>query len=208
VLTSCADLVGTGATDGVYTLDPDGVGSGQPEFDGWCDADGGWTLIESFSYGNNANTQAYGFSRNRPLNEASPSNHALHRLSLTKIQALEAVSSESMATGNMDTSETLDFIRTPLANMKLTTASGTPFCATSTAGNIRGHGCVGCSVPWWQNATQYHLVTDSMVSSCGGARPWNTGASTSEDNFGYYGNVGPTFSCVSTVSSTTSWWLR
>jgi|GEM_PF-1153718 len=209
---SCGELVGQGLPDGVYTIDPDGGGVGVDPFEVWCDLTRGWTLIESVSrdnyiVANPSDIRRATFAVDLPLNAADPTNHALHRLSKAQIQALEGASSEWMATCNMDTAEQLDFMRFEHADVRLTTFSGTGVCFPSVAANIRGHGCTGCTVPLWQAAGTYHLVTDSYLSTCG-ARPWNTGAVYSEDNFGYYGVHSTAFSCVATGNSTTNYWVR
>jgi len=202
---TCSDLVGSGLPDGVYTIDPDGAG-GAAAFDVYCDADRGWTLIESFAYGNRAAMIAADFAQDLPLDEGSPTNTALHRLSLAHIQAIEARSTEWMATCNLDTAERRDFVRVALDELNLTTFSGTPGCPTAEVADIRGASCVACLVPWWQNGST-HLHLDSSAQHCGG-EPWTAGAVGSEDNFGYYNSPNTGFSCSASDASTTNFWLR
>ncbi|TNF36352.1 MAG: hypothetical protein EP329_05305 [Deltaproteobacteria bacterium] len=205
---TCGELVGQGLSDGVYKVDPDGAGVGLAAFDAYCDLTRGWTLYESFSYANKAQVAAKSLTQNVPLNETSPSNLALHRLSLAKIQALEAASTEWMATCNLDTSEASDFIRASLASLSPSTYLGANICKTVTAANIRGTGgCSGCTVPFWQTVDVYHLHTDSSFTTCG-SRTWNTGAVASEDDFGFYSTVNSAFPCTASAASTTQWWVR
>ena len=59
---SCKELSDGGATeDGIYWLDPDGVGTGQPAFQGWCEMTfkgGGWLAVYNMEARPNADTSA------------------------------------------------------------------------------------------------------------------------------------------------------
>ena len=99
-----------------------------------------------------------------------------------------------------------DYMRTSLADcniLTLPTHHGT--CFNFELINIRGHECVNCTAPLWNEKGTYPLHTDSDFKVC--EFDGKIGAFPIEDNFGFYVAVNPSHRCSSSEESTTQFWL-
>ena len=80
-------------------------------------------------------------------------------------------------------------------------------CMSAISANIRGHSCYDGTVAVFQesNVSAFHI--DASSSACGCSQ-WSEDATQGENCFGYSeGKINSKFSCTSTNSSTTQYWL-
>ena len=116
------------------------------------------------------------------------------------------------STCNFDTTFTKDWL---LLNMSVTDNEYNIFyntyfegkCLSAISANIRGYSCNDNTVKMWQSSNGWALHIDSSSGTCG-CNSWTSGATGSEDNFGYHdGVINTAFSCTASDSSTTQWWI-
>jgi len=210
---SCADILArkTDAPDGNYWIDPTG-GSISDEFEVYCDMTtngGGWTMIESFSRDNKSSHVTYQSSL--PFNEDIPDQLDHYRLSKTRMDNLNTVSTKWRATCNMNEDTSRDYAISYTADTDIMTFNIQGSCRDMIDINVRGYGCQDCQAKWWgYNVGSVHTHLDSSLNnqSCGaGSLDSDIGSVNSEDNFAYYGNYNTEFQCSATGDSTTNWWF-
>ena len=173
-----------------------------------------WTLIESFSFSNEATFKQKGFLVDWTVNEAS-FNWASFRLSLNRMHDISNHSTHVRATCNFSHSAGVnyrDYLRLKLSEINPLTFKGEK-CVTFEFVSITGSNCSNCSLRIYQRSgsvSQHHLHMDChySVARCPGSTPPVPGCTqTGEDLFGYYGFVLPTHGCSSSPSATTQWWF-
>ena len=100
-----------------------------------------------------------------------------------------------------------DYLRGKFSDFDIMAYNGHGQCFSVDYVNIRGYlSGSGTTVRFWQVFDTYTLHTDSYHSGDCAFKP-NTGAVTSEDNFGYYGTINKNFRCTMADDSTTQWWF-
>ncbi|XP_028413736.1 uncharacterized protein LOC114536587 [Dendronephthya gigantea] len=164
-----------------------------------------WTMVTSFAFSNNQHLSSSPFWVDKPYNEEAP-NFKLYRMSLKRMMKVRKLATEwrSICAYNGKMSDRLDSVRgefkdlDPLKNVRIGSCKRVKYV------NIRGTTCIDCTAKVFQTETQFfHIDSDKTCTL-----PFPPDASTiSEDNFGYYRNVNPNFTCTSDGESTTSWWF-
>eukprot|EP01083_Nonionella_stella_P130890 397379_1 len=111
-------------------------------------------------------------------------------------------------TCNMDLTVTRDYMLMPF-NEDFVTKSFAEGCYQIKQANIRGYECENNVGNFWNrdDLNKYHFHLDSGLCKCGGCCSWQTGSVNFEDNFGYYINTNPSFSCTASSTSTTEYWI-
>ena len=116
------------------------------------------------------------------------------------------------STCNFDTTFSQDWL---LLNMTVTDTEYSIFyntnitnkCLTAISANIRGYSCNDSTVTMFQSSGGSALHIDSSINNCE-CNDWQSGATSSEDNFGYAdGVINTAFTCTQNDSSTTQWWI-
>jgi len=191
-VTSCKALLESNAStpSGVYTVDPDGDGPGAP-FSVFCDmttAGGGWTVVEKSPYGDPIGTALF---KNAPANESSPG-LTRHRLSLTRMGALQAISTSM----RIDCRGS-DYLLTAATNL-FSGEGGPNSCANAQAilytdASLKGRRLLNTRMCTWFIGTSegctgaWHVDESAQSSYCGLPNyPWAGTAITthSADTFG------------------------
>ena len=170
---------------------------------------GGWTLIESFSLENKDIYKSKPFYEDLPRNENTPKNFEDFRLSLNKMEYLIDISTEVRAGCNMEINPSKDYVFFDLSELNILTFQGDGKIIKTGKLNIRGNVYENENIKWWQESlssygTTIHLHIDSSSNNL-------PNSIYSEDNFGFYkdsSTINPEFSCTSSQSSTTNWYLR
>ena len=190
---------------GIYKINPDG----NNEFEVYCDMitdGGGWTLIESFSLENKDIYRDGAFYEDLPRNENIPKNFEDFRLSLSKIEDLVYISTEVRAGCNMEINPSKDYVFFDLSELNILTYQEEGEYKKTKRLNVRGNNYKNEDIRWWQksNSNSRHLHIDGTLNQI-------PNSVSSEDNFGFYKDssaINPEFSCTSSQSSTTNWYLR
>lgn len=167
-----------------------------------------WTLIQSFSYGNNDQFKVKRFGLDFPVNEeASTINWSAYRLSLSRMRSLAVSSTHFRATCNFpDGLVYTDYARANLEGHDLFGQWYTQ-CRTYEYLNIRDIECNECTAGTWQNNEMWHLNSERSVSTAGCEFNGEVGAVPHEQNFGYYVYFNVNFRCTSRQNSTTQHWI-
>ena len=210
--TSCKDILDNSyqftnfqLNSGIYKINPDG----NNEFEVYCDMitdGGGWTLIESFSLENKDIYKSKPFYEDLPRNENTPKNFEDFRLSLNKMEYLVDISTEVRAGCNMEINPSKDYVFFDLSELNILTYNAYGDFIKTRKLNIRGNIYENEDIKWWQgyNDANDHLHIDSHLNNI-------PNSMYSEDNFGFYkdsSTINSEFSCTSSQSSTTNWYLR
>eukprot|EP01083_Nonionella_stella_P187772 690753_1 len=111
-----------------------------------------------------------------------------------------------LLTCNMDLTVTRDYMLMQF-NEDFVTKAFSAACYQIKQANIRGYECENNVANFWNRDSQYHFHIDSSHCLCGGCCSWQTGSVSSEDNFGYYRTINPSFSCTTSSTSTTEYWI-
>ena len=146
------------------------------------------------------------FNENAPVNE-NAQNWNLYRLSLTRMQSLQAHSTNWRATCSYPTHgvDFRDYVRGNFKDFNIVDFLGIRQCKKVEYINIRGHKGTSLTAKFWQIANSSMLHIDSSQSGC----QFNptSGSMSNEDNFGYYGSINSKFRCTEGNHSTTQWWF-
>lgn len=167
-----------------------------------------WTLVMSWSNSRRilSHFRSAVFKTDAPVNENSQ-NWSLYRLSLTRMTSLQSHSTHWRATCSYPIYgvDFRDYVRGTFKDFDIVNFLGTGVCKKVEYINIRGHIGIHVTVPFWASANSYFLHTDSTVTKC--QLNASSGAVSSEDNFGFYGNFNTKFRCTEGSRSTTQWWF-
>lgn len=171
-----------------------------------------WTLIQSFSLGNNGMFKRKRFGVDFSVNEeAATTTWSAYRLSLPHMQSLASASTHLRATCNFPRDGLLytDYARAKLAGHDLFGA-WKERCRTYEVINIRDIECRKCTAGTWQAETEMWHINSQASSSIGCQFNGTAGAVHLEQNFGVYKNfhhVNVNFRCTSSQDSTTQHWI-
>ncbi|XP_073249322.1 uncharacterized protein [Porites lutea] len=207
---SCVDHLKNGADKCGYYKIYDAAGNG---FTVFCDMEtepgAAWTLVTSWNFKNKLfrNFRITPLSINDPVNENSP-NWFLYRLTVDRMKSLRHVSTHWRATCSYDKygiNNYKDYVRGKFAEADIFAFLGAGVCLKTELVNIRGHIGIHKTAKFWQVAATYTPHIDSSTKGC--QFDPTVGAVSSEDNFGFYHNTNPKFTCTMNGDSTTQWWF-
>ena len=177
----------------------------------YCDfdseADYVWTLIQSHSLANNDQFKFKRFGVDFAVNEEDELvNWNAYRLSLSRMQSIVDVSTHLRATCNFPNDGLVytDYARAKLEGHDLF-GDWVAQCRTYEVVNIRGIECQECTAGTWQRNAWHISSRDSSGKGC--QFDGRSGSVDSEDNFGLYGDINPTFRCSSNQNSNTQHWI-
>ncbi|PFX33985.1 hypothetical protein AWC38_SpisGene1206 [Stylophora pistillata] len=170
-----------------------------------------WTLIQSFSLGNNNQFKSNGFSVDHPVNEEGNTiNWNAYRLSLAHMKSVADASTHLRVTCNFPADGLVytDYARAKLKEHDLFGVWRAK-CRTYELINIRNIVCQECTAGTWQVQNEMWHINSALSAQLAGCQ-FNgvAGASPHEQNFGLYNYVNPNFRCTSSQSSTTQHWIR
>ena len=145
-----------------------------------------------------------------PINHNTP-NWYIYRQTLARMQSIRGRSTYWRATCSFDqlqhNVDYRDYLRGKFSDFDLMTYRGYGQCFPVDYVNIRGHAAgSGTTARFWQVVDTFSLHIDSYHTGNCAFKP-NTGAVSSEDNFGYYGCINKNFRCTMSDDSTTQWWF-
>ena len=168
-----------------------------------------WTLIQSFSYGNNDQFNFKRFGLDFPVNEEeSTINWSAYRLSLSRMQSVAASSTHLRATCNLpdDGLVYTDYARAKLEGHDLFGQWYTQ-CRKYEYLNIRDIDCHECTAGTWQLNEMWHVNSERNVIEAGCEYNGEAGAVPEEQNFGLYVYVNVNFRCTWGQNSSTQHWI-
>ena len=159
-----------------------------------------WTLVVSWDLPvkNLPHFRSKTFLQNAPVNHNSP-NWKSYRQTLAPMKSLRSHSTHWRATCSFKlySVDYKDYLRGKFIDFDIMTYQGGK-CMPVEYMNIRGHAAVGgTTASFWQQQNTWFLHIDSGSTSCG-FKP-NSGAVSSEDNFGHYAHINTrygTFHCT------------
>ena len=167
-----------------------------------------WTLIQSFSYGNNDQFKVNRFGLDFPVNEEeSTINWSAYRLSLSHMQSLAVTSTHFRATCNFPDDGVVytDYARAKLEGHDLF-GQWYAQCRTYEYLNIRDIECHECTAGTWQG-NMWHINSERSVITAGCEYNGEAGAVSEEQNFGFYVYFNVNFRCTSGQNSSTQHWI-
>ncbi|KAL9951374.1 hypothetical protein ACROYT_G044027 [Oculina patagonica] len=208
---SCTDLVTNGVKiSGMYNV----YDSQNNPFQVFCDFDSEvdfvWTLVQSFSLGNNNQFTEKRFGVDFPVNEDDGAiNWEIYRLSLSRMQSIAGVSTHLRATCNFpeDGLVYTDYARAQLEGHDLFGVWTTAECRMYELVNIRGIECRNCTAGTHQKTDRMWHISSYRSASVGCEFDGTIGCVTGEQNFGRYMATNPAFRCTSNPDSTTQHWI-
>ena len=168
-----------------------------------------WTLIQSFSYGNNDQFKFKRFGLDFPVNEEeSTINWSAYRLSLSRMQSVAATSTHLRATCNFrdDGLVYTDYARAKLEGHDLF-GQWHSQCRMYEYLNIRDTECHECTAGTWQLNEMWHINSERSVIEAGCEYNGVVGAVPQEQNFGVYVHFNTNFRCTSGQNSSTQHWI-
>ena len=146
------------------------------------------------------------FKYNSPQNEDAL-NWDLYRLSLERMRFLQTHSTHWRATCSYPT-HGIDFrdqLRGNFKDFNIFDFVGERQCKKVEYVNIREHVGTDLTAPFWQKLNTWTLHTDSTHTHCQ-FKTAKSGAASSEDNFGWYGDgISNKFRCTQGYQSTTQY---
>ena len=145
------------------------------------------------------------FRADSPVDADLP-NWNKYRMSLSMMNDLRNQSTHWRATCSFPTHgvDYVDYVRGNFEDFDAVNFEGHDVCKEVEYVNIRGHKCIDCELPWWQQ--NFALHTDSSYTTCKGFDA-RIGSVYKEDNFGYYRTVNRAFRCTASDNDTTNWWF-
>ena len=208
---SCKGLATNGAkiSSGMYKV----YDSQNKSFQVYCDFDSEvgnvWTLMQSFSFGNNSKFRKKTFDVDYPVNQDDGAIHwSAYRLSLSRMLSIADVSTHLRATCNFPDEGLVytDYARANLQGHNLF-RTWTGKCKTYELVNIRGIECRDCTVCTRQKQDRMWHICSYGIASKPCEFDGKIGAVTNEQNFGRYNFANPAFRCTSNSDSTTQHWI-
>ena len=167
--------------------------------------------FESFSLANSASFSEFQFKTfydhfEVPQNEIIDTAH--YRWSKDRLIDYMGLNEESrlLATCNMDIHLNEDYLLMPFSPEFVWDNVIANECYMVDSANIRGYHCTGDTIGIISVAENAHFHIDSSRCACG-CCDWFNGSIVAEDNFGFYLNVNPMFSCTANSQSTTNYWI-
>ena len=197
-------------TNGIYNItDQQNI-----SFAIYCDFDSepgvAWTLIQSHSFRNNDAFKSKAFFHyDMAINQDAPEWNS-YGLSMSRMKPIRNVSTHWRATCNFltDGVDYRDYIRTSFDKNDLFDVPGPDRCAWYELVDIGGNRWVDCT-SYSPYSDQYGYHIDSWHSTDLGCdfdgKP--NGGVESEDNFGEYGTINPSFRCSALMASTIQDWI-
>ncbi|XP_078349865.1 uncharacterized protein LOC144634705 [Oculina patagonica] len=153
--------------------------------------------------------QTKAFIQDAPINHNTP-NWYIYRQTLAQMKSLRSRSTYLRATCSFNIMKQKidyrDYLRGKFSDFDIMSFLGRGHCKPVDYVNIRGHAAgSGTTAQFWQrpNAWIFHSSTESTGCTF---KP-DAGSVTSEDNFGFYGNVNRNFRCTMGDDQTTNWWF-
>ena len=146
------------------------------------------------------------FLQDAPINDKTP-NWNSYRQTLARMKTLRRQSKYWRATCNFSQMQQKidyrDYLRGNFSDFDIMTDNGHGQCFPMDYVNIRGHAAgSGTTARFWQVLDTFTLHANSYNPGDCAFKP-NTGAATSEDNFGFYGVTNKNFRCTMADDSTT-----
>ena len=169
-----------------------------------------WTMVMSWCT-TNRNLPAFvkiPFKYNSPQNEDAL-NWDLYRLSLARMRFLQGQSTHWRATCSYPIKgiDFRDYLRGNFKDFNIFDFTGEGKCKKVEYVNIRGHVGTDLTAPFWQSLNKWTLHINSPSTHCQ-FKAARSGAVSSEDNFGWYGDgLSTKFRCTETAESTTQYWF-
>lgn len=205
---TCFDHLQAGRRDSGFYEIFDNDGSLFPVYcDLTSESRAAWTLFMSDkTSGPTSHFKSVPLFKDEPVNENNPNWNA-YRLSLFKIKQLRSRSTHWRATCSfqLDGLVYRDYVHAKISDFDPIDFKLNGNCERVEYINVRGHSCSDCYTSWWQKDTEM-LHYDSSRGRCG-FDPSN-GSVVSEDNFGFYSKINPSFRCSdSKRESTTNHWF-
>ncbi|KAJ7330586.1 hypothetical protein OS493_022200 [Desmophyllum pertusum] len=209
IVRSCKGLATNGAKlSGMYRV----YDSQNKSFQVYCDFDSEvghvWTLMQSYSFGNNSHFDTKNFGVDFPVNQdAGAIKWVAYRLSLSRMLSIANVSTHLRATCNFQDDGLVytDYARAKLEGHNLFgTFKGT--CRMYELVNIRGIECRDCTALTRQTQDKMWYI-NSYSTSKGCTFNGSEGSVQQEQNFGRYAYSNPEFRCTSNLNSTTQHWI-
>ena len=206
---TCLDYLKAGAkANGYYSV----AGQNGETITVYCDftsePGSAWTMVISWSFANKHVPvfRSKSLTENSPVNEKSP-NWVAYRLPKQQMVFIKSHSTHWRATCSFDkfNVDYRDYVRGNFKDFDITTFLGYKQCKKVEYINIRGYVGYHQKVAFWQVVNTYLFVTDSHYRGCDFDA--TSGATPSEDNFGYYGVTNTKFRCTSGPSATTQYWF-
>ena len=215
---TCLDYLQHGVTsNGYYWL----FDNKDNRFMTYCDLssepNAAWTLIMSWNLGskNLPSFQTKSLTQDVPINQNNP-NWDAYRQTLARMKSVQSHSTHWRATCSFNrpdfqnlrkSIDYRDYLRGKFSSFDIMNFVGSGQCKPVEYVNIRGHvaGGAGATAKFWQASNTWLIHIDSRASGCTFAPI--AGAVSSEDNFGFYGNVNNRFRCTAGTHATTQWWV-
>ena len=206
---SCLDYLKQGISlCGIYKL----FDSSGNSFPAYCDFQSehgtAWTLVMSWSHVHRAlaSIGKTPFKYNAPVNE-NAQNWKLYRLGLSRMKSLQSHSTHWRATCGYPTYgvDFRDYVRGNFSDFDVVDYLGSGECKKVEFVNIRGHIGIHVTASFWQK-TGYWLAHINSPSTGCTFNP-SSGATSSEDNFGFHQHFNTLFRCTKNDESTTQWWF-
>ena len=177
-----------------------------------------WTLVMSYTSGNNSHYQKQPLRNNFPRNE-NEVNWGDYRLSKTRMATIQNDTTHWRMTCNYNTqsiADKVDYLRVKHVAYYVLSHNSALYpdndrCTSVENLNIRGDFCSNCSVAITQDPNDMLYINNyyNEVSSCDWQYPggYHICGHFGEFNFGFYECVNTYFRCSSSSSSTTQMWF-
>ena len=205
---SCLELKKNGETQNGFFTVYDNQNNSIPVYcDMTSETHSAWTLVMSWSLRNNELFKAALLTVNTPVNEKTP-NWNLYRMTHAQMSSIQSHSTHWRSTCSFNTHavDYTDYMRGNFRDFNILSYVGTGQCKKVDYINIRSNAATSTTARFWQSV-HWMLHVDSSHTGCPFQVLANRGATSSEDNFGFYGAVNPKFRCTASADSTTQYWF-